>query len=231
MDTTLIGALLGFMAAVMPAVFNALAEYFERRNELAITAQKIDAQTKGVTVAGPGPVVTYTAEFSVPPSTSQIRAATEAATAPDEPLPVPISVPPAEPISIPQAVRTRVFKAVQDEPRRRSTDFPDDDEADLDAGRGKVLFIRLFATMRAAVRPLITYGFFLLFVYVKLKGMEHALYVDHTPAISLLPVLWDEGTQALFAAVLAFWFGSRAIERQAEAKIAAAAKVSAGDNP
>ena len=58
-----------------------------------------------------------------------------------------------------------------------------------------------------------TWGFFAIFVFVKLKGFYQGIIVDHTPMVQLLPVIWDEGTESLFAAVLAFWFGSRAFEK------------------
>lgn len=94
-------------------------------------------------------------------------------------------------------------------------------------------FNKLFDVLRSSVRPTITYGIFVVFVYVKLSAMYQAYSVDHTPAVTLLPVLWDDGTQALFAAIVAFWFGSRAFEKQQQdkTKATAVAKVSAGDNP
>lgn len=67
--------------------------------------------------------------------------------------------------------------------------------------------------LRASVRPVLTYAFFGTFVYIKLVTMAYALMYDHTKAIEVLPILWDEGTEALFAAVLSFWFGSRAMAR------------------
>lgn len=67
--------------------------------------------------------------------------------------------------------------------------------------------------LRASVRPVVTYAFFAMFAFVKIYSMYHAYFVDHTMAEKLLPILWDEGTQSLFAAVLAFWFGSRAISK------------------
>lgn len=178
---TIIGAVLGFLAAVLPAIFGAVGEYFEHRKDMDNGQQQIAAATAGV---------------SVPVKTGYLAPATP----------------------------TVAGDHVHD-----SSDS--DDEADLDAGKVKPLFVRVFATLRAGVRPLITYGFFILFVFLKVVGMNHGYYVDHTPAVLLLPILWDEGTQALFAAVLAFWFGSRAIEKQQEAKIAAAGKASAGNNP
>lgn len=73
--------------------------------------------------------------------------------------------------------------------------------------------ISLMRFLRASVRPVVTYGFFGIFAFIKLMSMYHALVIDGTPAIQLLPVVWNEGTESLFAAVLAFWFGSRAIEK------------------
>lgn len=67
--------------------------------------------------------------------------------------------------------------------------------------------------LRASVRPVLTYAFFAMFAYIKLIVMWQALTVEHVKASELLPILWDQGTEALFAAVLAFWFGSRAMVR------------------
>lgn len=78
----------------------------------------------------------------------------------------------------------------------------------------------LMASLRVGVRPLITYAFFVIFVYVKIKAMQQGYFVDGTSAVELLPVIWDEGTQTLFSAVLAFWFGSRAFDKEQDAKIA-----------
>jgi hypothetical protein len=77
------------------------------------------------------------------------------------------------------------------------------------------------ASLRVGVRPLITYAFFGIFAFVKLKAMYQGYYVDHTTAILLLPVIWDSGTQTLFSAVLAFWFGSRAFDKEQDAKLTA----------
>jgi hypothetical protein len=182
---TIIGAILGFLAAVLPAVFNALAEYFEHRKDMDKGQQQIDAAKAGVQVPQGEPV-------PVPPPPPYVEVATAAASAP-------------------------------------GVEEDDDDEEDLEAGHVKPLFVRAFATLRAGVRPLITYGFFIMFVFVKLYGMFHGFETDNTPAMQLLPVVWDEGAQAMFAAVLAFWFGSRAIEKQQEAKALAAGKGIVGD--
>lgn len=67
--------------------------------------------------------------------------------------------------------------------------------------------------LRASVRPIVTYVFFGFFIYVRCVLLWHGLNVDNTKAIELLPILWDEGTETLFAAILSFWFGSRMMAR------------------
>jgi hypothetical protein len=53
--------------------------------------------------------------------------------------------------------------------------------------------------LRASVRPVITYAFFVLFAAIKVyPGMW---------------LTWDANTQVLFAAVVSFWFGDRAVSK------------------
>jgi len=63
--------------------------------------------------------------------------------------------------------------------------------------------------LRASVRPVITYGFFFL-----LLGIDSVLaYKGLTSGIDfnvLANQLWDDETQALFAAIISFHFGGRA---------------------
>jgi len=66
--------------------------------------------------------------------------------------------------------------------------------------------------MRSSVRPVITYLFFLLFFFV--EGV--AVYVvlrDGGDVAAVTETLWSEETQAIFAAIIAFWFGSRAVKK------------------
>jgi len=67
------------------------------------------------------------------------------------------------------------------------------------------------AGLQASVRPVITYLFMLAFLAVK-AGMIYSLIgnqgIDWTTA---LDVAWDAETQALFAAIMSFWFGNRAM--------------------
>ena len=65
--------------------------------------------------------------------------------------------------------------------------------------------------LQASVRPVITYLFMLACLSVK-AGMIYSLIgnqgIDWTTA---LDVAWDAETQALFAAIMSFWFGNRAM--------------------
>ena len=63
-----------------------------------------------------------------------------------------------------------------------------------------------------SVRPIITYAFFLLFAVIEGTLLYSALQggTDFQEAIN---ILWDEDTKAIFAAIISFWFGSRAIDK------------------
>jgi hypothetical protein len=63
--------------------------------------------------------------------------------------------------------------------------------------------------LRASVRPVITYGFFFLLVFVDIGGFWYGYYTN-VPFNELLQMLWDSDTQALFASIIAFHFGGRA---------------------
>jgi hypothetical protein len=63
--------------------------------------------------------------------------------------------------------------------------------------------------LRASVRPVLTYGFFLLLVFVDIAGFWYGYYMS-VPFDDLLNMLWDSETQALFASIIAFHFGGRA---------------------
>ena len=66
--------------------------------------------------------------------------------------------------------------------------------------------------LQKSVRPVITYSFFLLFAVVEISLLHEALTMD-MPLDKALVTLWDEDTKAIWAAVISFWFGSRAIEK------------------
>ena len=66
--------------------------------------------------------------------------------------------------------------------------------------------------LRGSVRPVITYAFFLLFCFVEISAYL-ALTASGVSGLDAVNAVWDEDTKALFAAVIAFWFGGRAINR------------------
>jgi hypothetical protein len=63
--------------------------------------------------------------------------------------------------------------------------------------------------LRASVRPVITYGFFFLLVFVDVGLFAYGWSRD-VPFTELAEMLWDPETQALFASIIAFHFGGRA---------------------
>lgn len=66
--------------------------------------------------------------------------------------------------------------------------------------------------LQKSVRPVITYAFFILFATIEVTLLMEALKAgtDFSEAIN---ILWDQETKAIFAAILSFWFGSRAIDK------------------
>lgn len=66
--------------------------------------------------------------------------------------------------------------------------------------------------LRASVRPVITYVFFIMFVAIK----SSAAYVMMNNGLSvpeMLHAVWDEWTMAMFGSIIGFWFGSRVFEK------------------
>jgi|TARA_B110000211_G_scaffold162400_1_gene183549 hypothetical protein len=67
--------------------------------------------------------------------------------------------------------------------------------------------------IRASVRPLITYLFFGLFAAVKISALIVAMDNSANFDVAINQV-WDDETQAIFAAIISFWFGSRALAKK-----------------
>jgi hypothetical protein len=65
----------------------------------------------------------------------------------------------------------------------------------------------------ASVRPVITYAFFLVFAMVKVSALATLMQTAGITLMTALQAAWDEENQALFAAVMSFWFGSRPISK------------------
>jgi hypothetical protein len=75
----------------------------------------------------------------------------------------------------------------------------------------------IIAGLQKSVRPVITYCFFGLFVAIEVTLLREALN-SGVPLAESLGLLWDEDTKAIFAAIISFWFGSRAIDKQRNSK-------------
>ncbi len=70
--------------------------------------------------------------------------------------------------------------------------------------------------LRASVRPIVTYAFFILFAAAKGSGLYLLIAVEGLLIAEALPRIWDAETQALFAAVMSFWFGNRTLSKLRE---------------
>lgn len=65
---------------------------------------------------------------------------------------------------------------------------------------------------RAMVRPGITYGMFLLLVFVDVFGFIYAWKTGIAFA-DALNILWDDDSQQIFASIVAFYFGGQAFKK------------------
>jgi hypothetical protein len=81
---------------------------------------------------------------------------------------------------------------------------------DVDIGDGASQWV---INLRASVRPVVTYGFFILLVLIDFGIFFYGLSVGAS-FIDVASQLWDENTQALFASVIAFHFGGRAFGKR-----------------
>ena len=65
-------------------------------------------------------------------------------------------------------------------------------------------------TLRATVRPVITYTFFAFFIGIKMLTAS-LMYVKGYDAFDVLAVVWDAYTISIFGSIVGFWFGTRAM--------------------
>jgi|TARA_R110000851_G_scaffold83296_1_gene182035 hypothetical protein len=72
--------------------------------------------------------------------------------------------------------------------------------------------------LRASVRPVITYLFFTLFATVKISSLVAIMSQEGATFTTSIMIVWDSETQAIFAAIVSFWFGSRAYSKAKEKK-------------
>jgi hypothetical protein len=85
-----------------------------------------------------------------------------------------------------------------------------DHDKSLDGGK----FIN---ALRASIRPVVTYLFFFLFVAVKVSA-AYVMLSNGQSVPEMLKAVWDQETMALFSTIMAFWFGSRFLEKMESKK-------------
>jgi len=74
---------------------------------------------------------------------------------------------------------------------------------------------KFFNTLRASIRPILTYFFFFLFCAVKFSAMA-LMFQQGYNGLEVLNAVWDIYTVSIFSAIIAFWFGNRAMSRITE---------------
>jgi hypothetical protein len=80
---------------------------------------------------------------------------------------------------------------------------------DIEIGKGASTWV---INLRALVRPLITYGMFLLLCAVDGFGFYYAIQTDVAFA-DAMGLLWDAETQIIWSSIVAFHFGSQAFKK------------------
>ena len=74
---------------------------------------------------------------------------------------------------------------------------------------------KFFNTLRASIRPILTYFFFFLFCAVKFSAMA-LMFKQGYNGLEVLNAVWDIYTVSIFSAIIAFWFGNRAMSKITE---------------
>tara|TARA_R110000824_G_scaffold176175_1_gene355004 strand:+ start:1107 stop:1586 length:480 start_codon:yes stop_codon:yes gene_type:complete len=67
--------------------------------------------------------------------------------------------------------------------------------------------------LRGSVRPVITYLFFALFAGVKVTLIYALIANQNVEWTVAIQTAWDQDTAAIFSAIMAFWFGNRAMSK------------------
>jgi len=71
---------------------------------------------------------------------------------------------------------------------------------------------KFISALQASVRPVITYLLFSVFAFVKVTQVIMAVQGGED-VLQGVVAAWDLETQAMFSAVIAFWFGNRMLKR------------------
>lgn len=81
---------------------------------------------------------------------------------------------------------------------------------DIEIGKGASQWV---TNLRASVRPVITYGMFLMLCLVNFFGFAYAWKTGVAFDVAL-NLLWTEDDQLIFASIISFWFGSQSFQRK-----------------
>ena len=81
--------------------------------------------------------------------------------------------------------------------------------------------------MAAFIRPFVTLVFFLFFILMEIGLFIYGVNSGYDLG-QLVKLLWDENTQAIFGAIMGFWFGNRLIVRGRQQEMAATLAVTKG---
>ena len=68
--------------------------------------------------------------------------------------------------------------------------------------------------LRGRVRPIITYLLVVTFIAIKGAGLYALIAIEGMAIYQALPAIGDDQFNAMLAAVISFWFGSRAMNRK-----------------
>ena len=80
---------------------------------------------------------------------------------------------------------------------------------DVALGQGASTWV---INMRAATRSVITYGMFIMFMFVEIFGFYYAWRTNVAFDVALNR-LWDDDTQIIWACIVSFWFGGQAFKK------------------
>lgn len=67
--------------------------------------------------------------------------------------------------------------------------------------------------LNGTVRPVIAYAFFILYALVKLLSYAAVAHSSAVPFVVLYDTLWTEDDAAIFAGIISFYFGQRAMSK------------------
>lgn len=71
---------------------------------------------------------------------------------------------------------------------------------------------RFINTLKASIRPVITYVFFITFIGIKMC-VVYVMVDQGASMMDMVHAVWDQDTVSVFGTVIGFWFGTRFLEK------------------